>query len=96
MGFIKQAKADVMAADAARARKEGRRVFVAQFRGGMFHTGDLSRPVQDVAEMIEGVESAGWRLDKMSSFESPGVGGKGNPTIVALFRPVEAETGVDG
>lgn len=87
MGLIKQAKANTMADHAARARQEGRKVFVAQLRGGMGHSPKLSRPIQDVAEMIEGIEAKGWKLDQFTS-----VPYDGNMTVTCLFRPAPMRT----
>ena len=56
MGLIKQSKQDSAANDAARAKAEGHSVFVYQFRGAFSHSPKLSRPIPDIAEMIEGVE----------------------------------------
>lgn len=81
MGIAKQVKQDSAAGAARRAREEGHTVFVYQCRGAMSHSPTLSRPVQDVAEMIEGIESEGWQLDRMDSniYDR-------NVTIIGLFR----------
>lgn len=85
MGFIKQAKADSMAASAQRAIVEGRKVFVVQIRGAMHNTLAMSHPVADVAEQIEAIEAVGWRLDQLTA-----VPYKDNITNVCLFRPAHA------
>ena len=81
MGIFKDAKSDSMAAHARRAADEGRQVFVAQFRGAASHSPKLSRPVADVAEMIEAVEAEGWRVDQFTA-----VPFDNNMTITILFR----------
>lgn len=81
MGIFKDAKSDTMASHARRAAAEGRQVFVAQFRGAVSHSPKLSRPVQDVAEMIEAVEAEGWRTDQFTA-----VPYDSNMTITILFR----------
>ena len=81
MGVFKESKADSMVTHAKRAAQEGRSVFVAQFRGGVSHSPQLSRPISGVAEMIEGVEAAGWRLDQFTS-----VPYDNNMTVTCLFR----------
>jgi hypothetical protein len=81
MGFVKESKASNMAAHARRAMDEGHRVFVAQLRGALGHSPSLSRPVQDVAEMIEAIESIGWELEQFTS-----VPFKKNMTTTCLFR----------
>jgi hypothetical protein len=86
MGIMKQAKADSMATKAKVALGQGHKIFVVQLRGGYGHTPALSRPVQDVAEQIEAIEAAGWRLDHMESLLY-----KNNLTTVCLFRPQPAQ-----
>lgn len=81
MGFIKAAKADKMSDHARRAAAEGRSIFIAQFRGAVSHSPVLSRPIADIAEMIEAVEREGWHLDQFTS-----VPWKDNMTITGLFR----------
>lgn len=81
MGIFKDAKSDSMASHAKRAAAEGRKVFVAQFRGAVSHSPKLSRPVADVAEMIEAVEEEGWRVDQFTA-----VPYDNNMTITILFR----------
>ncbi len=81
MGFIKDSKSTTMGDHAKRAADEGRSVFVAQFRGAASHSPSLSRPVADVAEMIEAVEAQGWKMDQFTA-----VPWDKNMTITALFR----------
>ena len=84
MGFIKQAKADSMAADAQRANEEGHTVFIAQFRGAVSHSPSLTRPIAGVAESIEAVEAVGWKVEHFTS-----VPYKDNMTVVCLFRRID-------
>lgn len=80
MGFIKQAKQNMVAAEAKRAIEEGRKVFVAKLNPSLT-SGSISGSLGGVAEMIEGIEEAGWRLESFSSHA------EGNrPDLVCLFR----------
>jgi hypothetical protein len=81
MGFIKDSKSNAIAQHARRAVEEGRTIFLAQFRGSIGHSPSLTRPIADVAEMIEAVESLGWRVSEFTS-----VPYKDNMTVVCLFR----------
>lgn len=81
MGILRDQKADSLARHAIRAKEEGRSVFVVQVRGDFGHTAQLSRPIAGVAESIEEIESAGWRLDHFTS-----VPYKENMTVVCMFR----------
>lgn len=47
----------------------------------MSHSPKLSRPIQDIAEIMEGGEAVGWKLDQFTS-----VPYDGNMTITCLFR----------
>jgi hypothetical protein len=65
MGFINSLKADTFGKDAARAREQGRTVFVGRFivRGDI---AAMSQSVSGAAEMIEATEAEGWTLQEMS------------------------------
>lgn len=81
MGIFKKTAADNIEGNARRAHNEGHSVFVAQFRGAVSHTPSLTRPISGMAERIEAVEDAGWKIDQFTA-----VPYKGNITVVALFR----------
>ncbi|MDR7278947.1 hypothetical protein [Catenuloplanes atrovinosus] len=81
MGWIKDAKAENVAKEAARAIEEGRRVFVLRINTPMTHH-QLSGSLPGFAEQIEAVEDLGWRLGEMSFAQDP----KGRPEGYFLFR----------
>lgn len=70
-----------MSSNAARARDEGRSVFIVQLRGAASHSPRLSSVVPGVAEQIEAIEAQGWRLDQFTS-----VPYEDNITTTCLFR----------
>lgn len=65
MGFIKDNKTSVVHTQATRARAEGRTVFVARLNTPALDSG-FTGSLAGVAEMIEAVEAAGWRMENMS------------------------------
>lgn len=79
MGFMKDAKAQMVSKEAARALGEGRSVFVARLEGGALSR-NVSGTVSGVAEMIESIEAEGWRLEHLSS------AGSDNSHMLAMFR----------
>jgi hypothetical protein len=81
MGFLKQAKANVVAQDAERAAREGRTVFTPRLNTPMTHHG-MSGVVPDWAEMIEAIEAHGWVLHSWSV----GTDSKDRPEAYPLFR----------
>src|SRR5258708_26353123 len=87
MGFMKQAKAASVGADALRAREEGHTIFVAQLHPGSWSTAQKSGSAGDVAEMIESVESAGWTLAFAPSFVARADGSK--MTAYCPLRPAQ-------
>lgn len=81
VGFLKDAKANSLGQQAARAAGEGRQVFACRVNEGGWNDswgGSLS----GVAEQIEAVEAAGWVLDKASFL--PGKGQ--NVSAFLIFR----------
>lgn len=62
---VKGAKAKVAQDHAARARQEGRQVFMLRVNPGILDAG-TSGPAYAFAEQIEAVEAVGWRLDHMA------------------------------
>jgi hypothetical protein len=81
MGFIKNAKASSIAAEAERARQQGRSVDAPMLTTPMSqHT--LSGSVAGWAEMIEAIESKGWSLAEWSVAHDA----KGRPQAYPLFR----------
>lgn len=63
MGWLKDAKANVMRGEAERAISEGRRVFVCRINQGVMQS-NWSGPLSGVAEQIEAIEELGWVLDQ--------------------------------
>jgi|tagenome__1003787_1003787.scaffolds.fasta_scaffold14879705_1 hypothetical protein len=81
MGFIKNAKSDMLGTEAKRAWEEGRSVFAPMLNTPMTQS-SLSGSVSGWAEMIEAVEREGWQLTHWSvSTDS-----KGRPQAYPLFR----------
>jgi hypothetical protein len=81
MGFIKDAKVNMVLTEAQRAVQEGRTVFAPKLNTPMTQSG-LSGSIAGWAEMIEGIESAGWRMTDWSV----AVDSKGRPEAYPLFR----------
>ncbi|WP_330342354.1 hypothetical protein [Streptomyces sp. NBC_00557] len=65
MGWIKDAKANMIKEHAQRAVTEGRTVFVCRVNQGVLQS-NFSGPLSGVAEQIEAVEELGWQLDQAS------------------------------
>ncbi len=81
MGLIKQAKENTLRSEAQRAAEQGRSVFAPRLNTPATHHG-MSGAVSGWAEMIEAVESCGWRLAEWSVATDP----KGRPEAYPLFR----------
>jgi hypothetical protein len=81
MGFLKDTKANMLTTEATRARAEGRSVFVPLLNTPTATSG-MSGSISGWAEMIEAVESAGWRLDQWSVSTDT----NGRPQAYPLFR----------
>lgn len=81
MGFLKDAKASMVATEAERAAAEGRTVFAPKLNTPASQHG-MSGAISGWAEMVEGIEAAGWRLDQWTVC----VDGKGRPEAYPLFR----------
>lgn len=81
LGFIDRVKQNKIGEEAARAIREGRRVFLARINVGMTDAG-ASGTVTGAAEIIESIEDQGWRLDQMSYTQDR----KGSPEGYYLFR----------
>lgn len=82
MGFIKDAKANMVATEAERARAEGRTVFAPRLNAGASNAG-TSGSVSGWAEMIEAIEAAGWAMYHWSV----AIDEKGRAEAYPLFRP---------
>jgi hypothetical protein len=65
MGIVKDAKANVARAEAARALSEGHAIFVYRCNVPAFGSG-FSGSVSGAAEVIETIESQGWSLSNMA------------------------------
>lgn len=83
MGFIKQMKQDMLAEDARRAVEQGRTIFAPRLNIPASQN-TISGPVAGWAEMLEGIESQGWRLDHWAV----AIDEKGRPEAYPLFRRV--------
>lgn len=81
MGFLKDAKANMVATEAERAAAEGRTVFAPKLNTPATQHG-MSGAIAGWAEMIEGIEAHGWRLDHWSVAMDE----KGRPEAYPLFR----------
>lgn len=83
MGLMKQSKINTIGQDAARAKGEGRTVFVCRYWDEVLNfqgTGAIS----GASEAIEAVEAAGWALDDFSYSWAPE---KKRGISVMVFRP---------
>lgn len=81
MGLINSLKAGTFGKDAAKAREQGRTVFVARY----IVFGDinaLSGSISAAAEMIEATEAEGWTLQHMNWIQNA----NGRPEGYFLFR----------
>ncbi|MFK0057981.1 hypothetical protein ACIQTN_01920 [Streptomyces werraensis] len=81
MGFLKDAKASTLGAEAKKAAEKGRKVFTPFLNMPMTQTG-MSGNVDDWAQMIEAVEAEGWTLAEWTV----GLDAKGKPQAYPLFR----------
>lgn len=86
MGFINNAKADIATSAARKARQDGQRILVYKFIEA--NTASKSTaPMTGIADQIQAVEAAGWRLDQMSAAEGKAMTGE-RVALVCLFRAV--------
>lgn len=85
MGWIKDAKANMLSTEAARAREEGRAVFAPMLNTPITQSSSMqtSGAVSGWAEMIEAVEAEGWTMVHWSVAADQ----KGRPQAYPLFRP---------
>lgn len=81
MGFVKNAKENIVRAEAERAIQEGRTIYTPMLNTPMTH-GGLSGSIPGWAEMIEAVEAVGWVLSEWSVAADQ----KGRPQAYPLFR----------
>lgn len=81
MGFVKDAKAEVLAKEARRAYEEGRTAFAPRLNAPATGHG-MTGSVSGWAEMIEAIEAAGWAM----YFWSVAVDDKGRAEAYPLFR----------
>ena len=81
MGKIKDAKADILRTQAARAVEEGRTVFAPMLNTPKTQP-RISSSIAGWAEMIEAVEGEGWELTHWSTTTDV----QGRPQAYPLFR----------
>jgi len=81
MGKIKDAKADILRTQAARAVEEGRTVFAPMLNTPKTQP-RISSSIAGWAEMMEAVEGEGWELTHWSVAAD----GHGRPQAYPLFR----------
>ncbi|QFZ75086.1 hypothetical protein GFH48_19050 [Streptomyces fagopyri] len=86
MGFMNDAKANVAADAARKAREKGQRVLVYKFIEAN-QSSKSTAPMQGMAEQIEAVEAHGWRLDQMAAAEGKTFTGE-RVALVCIFRAV--------
>jgi hypothetical protein len=85
MGIIKAVKIGALLADAERARTHGKRIFVARMSDSPNVEG-MASSLPTISEMIEGIETKGWVLDRLTGgHESDG----GRTILVGMFRVAE-------
>jgi hypothetical protein len=82
MGWVKDAKANQMKIEAAKARTEGRNVFACKLNYPAMKA-DFSGEVVDWSMMIEAIESEGWALYNFAGAADT----KGRPEALCVFRP---------
>lgn len=82
MGLVKDVKSGTAAQHSARARQEGRTVFLYKFAVPS-SSSRFSEPVSGAAEVIEAVERNGWLLHQMAYDSEQGSHG----SVLLLFRP---------
>lgn len=81
MGFLNDAKSDMLSSEAKKAYEKGRRVFTP-FLNMPATQGNGSSSIEAWTEMIEAVEAEGWTLTDWSV----GLDAKGKPQAYPLFR----------
>ncbi|MBW8701873.1 hypothetical protein MBT84_19895 [Streptomyces sp. MBT84] len=86
MGFINDAKANVAADAARKARAAGQSVLVYKFIEANTSSKSTA-PMTGMAEQIQAVEQQGWRLDHMAAAEGKALTGE-RVALVCLFRPI--------
>lgn len=82
MGLMKTIKTSTAHTDAARARTEGRTVYVHRFGMPNINSG-VSSSIPGAAEVIETIEATGWRLEYMAHNSED----RAHGSLVLLFRP---------
>lgn len=82
MGFVKDAKADMVAKDARKALDAGRAVFAARLNMPSSQAGGMSGAIDDWGVMIEAIEAEGWALTHWSTASDA----KGRAEAHPVFR----------
>ncbi|MET9876564.1 hypothetical protein ABZZ36_18345 [Actinacidiphila glaucinigra] len=85
MGFINDAKANVAADAAKKARATGQRILVYKFIEANTSSKSTA-PMKGMAEQIEAIEAEGWTLYNMAAAEGKAMTGE-RVALVCLFRP---------
>ncbi|MFE1321613.1 hypothetical protein [Kitasatospora phosalacinea] len=84
MGFINNVKGLSAGKEAADAYANGDTVFVFKAIEANFKS-LATGPMPGMAEQIQSIEAAGWRLDQMTAAEGKALGGE-RIALVLLFR----------
>ena len=86
MGFINDAKANVAGNEALKARQRGQSLLVYKFIEANTNSKSTA-PMTGIADQIQAVEAAGWRLDQMAAAEGKALTGE-RVALVCIFRAV--------
>ncbi|CAM5535749.1 hypothetical protein [Streptomyces canus] len=86
MGFINDTKAQMAATEAQKARQRGQTVLVYKFIEANTNSKSTA-PMTGMADQIQAVEAAGWRLDQMAAAEGKAFTGE-RVALVCIFRAV--------
>lgn len=82
MGLLRSMNVGTVVADATKAKRENRPVFIAQIADSPRPRG-MSSALPTMSEMIEGVEAVGWTLDMLTA---AGFSDGDRPVALAVFR----------
>lgn len=85
MGLLRSMNVGTVVAEATKAKRENRPVFVAQIADSPRPQG-MSSALPTMSEMIEGIEAVGWTLDQFSAIDSSD---GDRPVALAVFRSIQ-------